>query len=668
MPAHGARSAAAALLGYVCVALVFAWPLPGQLGDALPGPPGGDTGVYVWNLWVFRHEIVEHGRFPFFTAEILALTAGAPLTLHNYTSLANVVAFPLLPVIGTVATFNVLLIASGVLAAFAAFVLFRRVSGDGAAAWIGGLLFGFSPFMTARSTGHFSLVQAAVLPAFALAMDRVREQPTSRRAAVAGALVGVAFLCDPYYAVYCLMMAVYTAIWMAVTIQPRAARTVPAMLRIAMDVAIMCVAGLVIGIILRGGGRFELMGINVSMTHLYTPMLILTVLVLVRMWMAWRPRIACMPDALRPHAKTAAVAAATCVLVLSPVLTVMAAHMNERQWIAPRTLWRSSPAGVDLLALLVPNPTSAWLGWIASGWLSSFYGGLIETVASIPWTATFTVAVALLYAGLRLPRYWVVFTVAAVLLALGPFVSVAGWQSHVPGPWAVFRYLPVIGAARMPTRASILVMLGAAALLTFAVSALRAHSRRAWVPLTVVISCLVLELLPAPRTVHPVRIPSFYDRIAADPRPIRVLTLPFGLRDGTSSYGNYMALTQFYQTVHEKPLVGGYLSRLPGRGVEPYRRSYRWSVLMDLSAGRWVSPERMERAIERAHLYPPRVNVGYVIVHTERVSPQLLAFARAAFDLNFVAESDGQALYRTPLATGSSSRPSLWDKHQEEIP
>ena len=103
MPAAGARHFAAALLGYVCVAVVFAWPLPAALGEALFESPGGDTGVYVWNLWVFRHEIVEHGRFPFVTLEILALNPGAPLTLHNYTSLANIVAFPLLPLLGTVA-------------------------------------------------------------------------------------------------------------------------------------------------------------------------------------------------------------------------------------------------------------------------------------------------------------------------------------------------------------------------------------------------------------------------------------------------------------------------------------------------------------------------------------------------------------------------------------
>jgi hypothetical protein len=340
----------------------------------------------------------------------------------------------------------------------------------------------------------------------------------------------------------------------------------------------------------------------------------------------------------------------------------MAAHFSERQWIAPRTFWRSSPSGLDLLAFLVPNPTSPWLGWVASGWLSSAPDGFIENVAAIPWTATFVVAIALLYGGLRLPRYWVVFTASAVLLALGPFVQVAGMQTHVPTPWALLRYLPVVGAARMPARISIVVMLGAAALLTFAVSALRARSPRPWVPVAVTACCLLLELTPAPRTLHPVRIPAFYDRIAADPRPVRVLTLPFGLRDSSTSYGDYSAATQFYQTVHEKGVLGGYLSRLPRRYVDSYLRLHRLNVLMDLSVGRPVSAERLERAIERAHLYPPRLNIGYVVMHTDRVSPQLRAFARAAFDLEFVTAGEGQELFRTPLATVSSPRRSVLDR------
>src|ERR1700737_3332139 len=136
MPARQKRRHVAALLGYVCVALAFAWPLPVHLGSALLGPVGSDAGVYIWNLWVFRHEIITHHSSPFFTREILSLTPPVPLTLHNYTTVANILAFPLLPILGTVATFNVLVIASGVLSAYALFLLARHYVHDDGAAWM----------------------------------------------------------------------------------------------------------------------------------------------------------------------------------------------------------------------------------------------------------------------------------------------------------------------------------------------------------------------------------------------------------------------------------------------------------------------------------------------------------------------------------------------------
>src|SRR5688572_4384136 len=151
MPARALRVHLAALLGYTCVALLFAWPLPAHLSTALPGDAAGDTGVYVWNLWVFRHEAFTHHAFPFLTHEILALTPGAvPLSLHNYTTFANLVALPLIGTLGVVATFNVITIGSGVLAAYAMFLYALRRTGDAGAAFVGGLLFGFNPFMSAR--------------------------------------------------------------------------------------------------------------------------------------------------------------------------------------------------------------------------------------------------------------------------------------------------------------------------------------------------------------------------------------------------------------------------------------------------------------------------------------------------------------------------------------
>ena len=89
MPASPWRQSACALSAFVLVAVLQSWPLPIRLFTHLTGPPAGDTGVYVWNTWVFRHELVEGRRSPFYTDRIFSLDARADLSLHNYTVFAD---------------------------------------------------------------------------------------------------------------------------------------------------------------------------------------------------------------------------------------------------------------------------------------------------------------------------------------------------------------------------------------------------------------------------------------------------------------------------------------------------------------------------------------------------------------------------------------------------
>jgi hypothetical protein len=649
MSACRGRCHAAALLGYVCVALAFAWPLPLHLASALPGTIGGDTGVYVWNLWLFRHEIVANHHFPFLTVEILSLTPPTALTHHNYTTLANVLAFPLLPVLGTVATFNVLVMTAGVVSAYAMFLFARRAVGDGGAAWVAGLLFGFSPFMSARATEHFSLVQTAPLVMFALMFDRLQTGATTRVAAAMGAAVALAFLSDPYYAVYCLLMGGFAIGYHAVVIRPATAAG-PTPWHAVLNVALVCLAGLIGGIILRGG-RFELLGMRVSMTRLYTPVLVFMVILLVRVWVSLRGRVGWVwPSSLLPM-RVVLASAVACVALLSPVLGAAGMRIGERQWISPKVLWRSSPPGLDLLALFVPNPMHPWFGPLFHDGLQGMPNGFVENVGSIPWTAIAVLVIGVACTRQALPRYWLAFTAGFALLALGPFIQVAGQNTYVPTPWALLRYVPVIGAARMPTRITALVMFGIAMMLAFALRDLRTRSARPALLAAAVAAVLAFEMLPAPRGLQSAAIPSVFRTIAADPRPVRVLNLPFGLRDGLSSHGNVRAAAQFYQTVHEKQLLGGYVSRLPLRAVEYYRSRRVTRALLDLSEGRTLSDERRIALITRAHEIRSELNIGYVVVDTGRASDELVEFARAAFDLSLVASDGHYVLYRTPLAS-----------------
>src|SRR5262245_39491509 len=201
----GWRVHAVVLAAYALLSLALSWPLPLHLSTHLTGDPSGDTGVYVWNLWLFRHELLQ-GRDPFYTSAIFAPTGRANLSLHNYTVFVNLLSLPLQSWLGLIETFNVLYLVLGVLNAYAMFLLARRLSGSVAAAWLAGVLFAFSPFLTARGTAHFSLVAAAPLPIFLLLLLEVEQAPRLRHGLGLGLTLAWALYCDPYYAVFCVLL------------------------------------------------------------------------------------------------------------------------------------------------------------------------------------------------------------------------------------------------------------------------------------------------------------------------------------------------------------------------------------------------------------------------------------------------------------------------------
>lgn len=618
------------------------------MSTALPGQPSGDTGVYVWNLWVFRHELVEHHRFPFFTFEILTLASPTPLTLHNYTTIANLAAFFVLPIAGVVATYNGLLILSCAASAYAMFLLARRRSGDDAAAWLAGVAFGFSPFMMARFQGHFSLVQAAPLPIFALLLLRLYQGGSWRVAAAAGLVVAWAYLSDPYYAVYCMLMLLFSAAYSAVTLQVSAERPRWTRGTWAIDLAILCLGGLIAGILIRGGGRVDVFGLRVSMRSLYTPVLVLTALVVVRALFAWRPRVRWHVPPVFFNWRLYFAAGVAAIVAMAPLIYTAVQASSEAASLRAPVLWRSSARGLDLLALLAPNPLHPWFGGVSAGWIASLPEGFVENVASVPWTILAVLAAGAAIYKVRLPWPWMIWTGCFTLLALGPFIHVAGLNTYIPTPWTLLRYVPIAGAARMPTRFGVLVAMGFAMLLCLMLAEVRKRSRRPALLTAVVGAVLIVELLPAPRTLYSAVPPAVVRTIAEDPRPLRVLNLPFGVRDGLTSQGNFSALAQFHQTFHGKALIGGYLSRLPRARMGEYRRSATLRALMKLSEGRALTPAERRTAFGRARRAAQRFRIGWVVIDRARVSAELAVFARDVFGLTLLASADGYDLYAVP--------------------
>ncbi|MGE0460978.1 MAG: hypothetical protein AB7Q16_06380 [Vicinamibacterales bacterium] len=634
------------VLGYAAIALAFAWPLPLLLGTHLTGDPTGDSGVYVWNQWVFRHELAS-GHNPFTTDRVLSLSGRVDLSQHNYTVFLNVLAFPLIPLLGVVASFNVVLLVAMVATALCAYALARLVFPvTRLEAFIAGLAFAWSPALVARTTGHYSLVVGAPLAAFLYLLVRAHRTQSARIAALGGLALAWAAYSDPYFAVFCLLMAGLYVLAELVQVSRRERPDARRWIRL-LDLVLLAAGAGVFVLALGGGGRIDLGIAAVSVRGLYTPVLILTLLVLLRVAVMFRLRLV-EPARQRWVFKFALSAGVAGSAALAPVLYGLASRIIDGRFVSPPIQWRSSARGVDLLAFFEPNPNHAVSRWLLGEERAAAMAWSPEYIAALSLVALAVVAFAVFAARFRPAQYWPWLTVGFMTLALGPFVIVGGLNTHVPTLWALLRYVPVINFARTPTRFAIVAALGLAILLAGALAAIgrKWPGQRRAIGWTICLA-LVVELCPAPRRLFPATYSSLSDIIAADPRPVRVLNLPFGVRDGVSSAGNFAARWQFDQTRHEKRLLGGYLSRISQRRFTTMQRDFPLlASLMRLSEGRALEPGEAERLVADGPAFVAQGDLGYVVIDDSQAPPQLTALAIDAFRLELIARDGVLALYR----------------------
>lgn len=647
MRARAAATHAVVVGAYALVALVFMWPLGGHLASHLPGNPGGDTGVYVWNQWVFQQQMLTERSSPLTTSRVFSLsTRPVDLTQHNYTVFLDVLAAPLIPWLGVITTFNVVLLAVMVLTAYMGWLYSRHLCGRSAEAWFGGLVLAFGPALIARTTGHASLVAAAPLPAFLLALRRAGLTGRRRDAGVAGAAVAWAALCDPYYAVFCVMAGTLYVGGRLLRIEWRAGKE-RAPGTWMLDLLLLLVAGLIVGLALGGGGRFEVLGVPISVRGLHTPMLILTVLAGTRAVLWVNPRMAAtcvLPQPLTWRAL--AVTTAVTAVLLSPVLSGVSRQLVEGDWVNPEIHWRSSPSGLDLLAVIAPNPAHPVVRWLAGDAQTTAPTTYVEYTGAFSLVAIACILVAA-RRGFRPPAALLGVLAFWLLLSLGPFLHIGGTNTYVPGPWALLRYVPVIGLARMPTRFVIMAAVPFAALFAMALVHLgRTVPQRRRTLLATVGILITAELWPAPRPLFSAAIPAVYAIVRDDPRPVRIIELPFGVRDGVSSAGNFRPRYQFNQTLHGKRLIGGYLSRVSPRVRRDLERRPVLDALLRLSAGQTVPDDLRARAMAAAPEFTAHADIGWVLMREDLVSPELRALATTLFGLEFVAQEGTKQLYR----------------------
>jgi len=210
--------------------------------------------------------------------------------------------------------------------------------------------------------------------------------------------------------------------------------------------------------------------------------------------------------------------------------------------------------------------------------------------------------------------------------------------------------VPLIGLAHTPARFSIVLMLAFAIVVADALRALgRRNPLRRRAVLIAAGVLLAAELLPAPLALYSAEIPPLYRRVAAAPATVTLLEIPYGVRDGVSSVGNFTARTQFFQTAHGKTVMGGYLSRIPRRRVDELQRDPVTRALAILSENGQLSPNDETAMLEDAPAFLRKNHIGLVVIDREKTSALFQGLVIKAFRLRHLETNGSLSLFATDV-------------------
>ncbi|MEI6410150.1 MAG: hypothetical protein WCR52_12250, partial [Bacteroidota bacterium] len=230
--------------------------------------------------------------------------------------------------------------------------------------------------------------------------------------------------------------------------------------------------------------------------------------------------------------------------------------------------------GGDLLSFFMPNPNT-WL-WSAE-WFTRLLPHVKKGVGNLELDmfqgyAVLALGFFLLLKVLRRHldaaiKPWAFILLVFIMICL-PALIVNGVKI-IYLPTALLHYIPFFNNIRCPTRIQVMIALllplcGSWALLTIP----NATFRQAI--LWFVIAVTAFELKPKPYPIlSTADVPPIIQTLKSS-NATMLLPIPFGIRDGMREIGKIELNDLYYQTIHEKAMLGGYISRIPASTFEQY--------------------------------------------------------------------------------------------------
>lgn len=538
---------------YIGITLLMTWPVVPQLSSSIPGD-GGDAVEHLWSLWWGKKAMLD------LKTSMANLTYfyhpfGAHHPMLSATPMVQIVALPLVLLFKPLVAYNLTFLSGFVLTAFTTYLLCHHVTRDRAAAFVGGLIFGFAPTRSIHGFGHLAQTITYWFPLYALVVLKLIRHPSRKNGLGAGLLLGISALVNFVHTAYFVL--IFTLCWLGYYfvahrrrfLSRSFLRAVALMLLVAIGLALPFFVPLILALY-SGRVEYETAGGVIAFSN--------------------NPFSFVIPSARHP---------------------------------------------------LVEN-----LG------ASSTFAGLlgrydVETLAYVG-LLPFVLALWGVLKNRSAARFWWLFAAITAVLSMGPLLKlgsepvvldvVEGRRIYLPLPYLLFRALPFFGMGRNPARIAVGTPLALAVLVSLGMVQLKKWQKLrrspAFWPLVGVITAVILfeycVIFPYPTVRLPT--PNFYEQVRAEDGDFAIFDYPMTLYQGALFHKFNRPM--FYQTIHERPINGGQIWRLPVEGK-------RTLLLLDglITPKDQVRPDiiHTERTARDRVGWLSRLNYRYLVLHKQ---------------------------------------------------
>ncbi|MBM4465216.1 MAG: hypothetical protein FJ014_06670 [Chloroflexi bacterium] len=580
------------ILGYLLLTLLLTYPLILKIATHIPGG-SFDALQNVWNLWWFKYAVVDLHSNPFYTNLIYHPT-GVSLLFHTFNPFNAILSIPLQLILGLAASYNIIILFAFVAAGYGAYLLAKYITQNTAAAFIAGIIFTFSPSHFAHTAGgHLQVISIEWIPFYVLFFLKTIRESREINAFLAAFFFLLTLLCDFYCALY---LACFSVLYLCY--------------------------------------QFWTSKGQIASKEVMTRLVIL------------------------------AIAAA---VLIAPIALPML--MELKYHISP-SVETTLDGSADLLGFVTPSTLHPLLGPVAQNIAGKFTGNTAENTVFLGYTA---VLIAM-YSGLRVKekdiRYWIFTALFFLVLSLGPVLHILGdteftaFKVRVPLPYLIL--YPLFSFTRVPARLIVMVMLSLSIVVAYGLKSLSQwiQNRSAGIALRLpalkpgkigrglptqrlsravimglVFCAITFEYASFPLPLGKLAVPEMYRQIAAEEGDFALVELPRDYSYAQCQVSEY----QYYQTIHRKKLVGGYVARNPSYALDFV---YNTPVIRELNFPE-LPPDILRQDLSEVGLSLLNYyDVRYIILHRNYMTPEM--FSKVDSFINDVL--------RTPLDDQDANR------------